>query len=87
MSNKNALIVLGVAMVVLGAGLYWNQGRGDSVTLVNSFEECANAGYPVGESYPRQCWTPEGQNFVEELEGEDVENEGVISVTSIKRAN
>ena len=33
---------------------------------INSFEECA-AYYPVMESYPRQCNTPNGQHFVEEL--------------------
>jgi hypothetical protein len=35
---------------------------------INSFEECAAAGYPVMESYPRQCRTPDGRHFVEEIE-------------------
>lgn len=34
---------------------------------IDSFEECAAAGYPVGESYPRQCWTSGGKHFVEEI--------------------
>jgi hypothetical protein len=33
--------------------------------VVNSFEECAAAGYPVAESYPRRCTTPDGRSFVE----------------------
>jgi hypothetical protein len=33
--------------------------------VVSSFEECASAGYPVMESYPRQCATPDGRLFVE----------------------
>jgi len=33
---------------------------------VVSFEECAKAGYPVMESYPRQCMTAHGDVFVEE---------------------
>lgn len=37
--------------------------------VVNSFEECVEAGYPVAESYPRQwqCATPDpdGRSFVE----------------------
>lgn len=33
---------------------------------ISNFEECAKAGYRVGESYPRQCWT-ENQHFVEEI--------------------
>ncbi len=36
------------------------------VPLVNTFEECAGMGYPIAESYPRQCWTPDGRHFVEE---------------------
>lgn len=33
---------------------------------VSSFEECAEAGYPVMESYPRQCSTDE-QTFIENI--------------------
>jgi len=32
---------------------------------VTSFEECVAAGNPVMESYPRQCRTADGKNFVE----------------------
>jgi eight-cysteine-cluster-containing protein len=35
--------------------------------LIASFEECEAAGNPVMESYPRQCRTPDGRIFVEEL--------------------
>jgi glyoxylase-like metal-dependent hydrolase (beta-lactamase superfamily II) len=34
---------------------------------ITNFEECAAAGNPVMESYPRQC-TADGQTFVEEIE-------------------
>ncbi|MEK6839529.1 MAG: hypothetical protein AABX72_01190 [Nanoarchaeota archaeon] len=33
---------------------------------INSFDECARAGYPIMESYPRQCATPDGRTFAEE---------------------
>lgn len=36
---------------------------------VNSFEDCAQY-YPVLESYPEQCNTPEGRHFVKELSEE-----------------
>jgi len=49
-------------------------------TLVNSFEDCVAAGYPVMESYPRQCATPSGEIFVEEIEEES--NEGNESESS-----
>lgn len=35
--------------------------------VITSFEECAEAGYPVMESYPRQCRTAEGKLFVETI--------------------
>lgn len=35
--------------------------------VINSFEACLQAGYPVMESYPRQCRTADGQLFVEEV--------------------
>lgn len=34
---------------------------------IDSFEECVAAGNPVMESYPRQCKTSDGKNFVEEV--------------------
>ena len=32
---------------------------------VSNFEECMQVGYPVMESYPRQCKTRDGKTFVE----------------------
>lgn len=38
--------------------------------VASSFEECAAQGNPVMESYPRQCRTPDGRIFVEEIANE-----------------
>jgi hypothetical protein len=35
--------------------------------VIASFVECVAAGYPVMESYPRQCHVPGGLTFVEEI--------------------
>lgn len=35
---------------------------------ITSFADCAAAGYPVAESYPRQCRTPDGRVFAEEIQ-------------------
>ncbi len=43
-----------------------NQPVVPAVTVV-SFEECMNAGYPVMESYPRQCTTPDGKTYTEKV--------------------
>lgn len=42
----------------------------ENEVIINSFEECANAGYAVMESYPRQCNTSDGRNFVEYIGNE-----------------
>ena len=34
-------------------------------SFASNFDECVQAGYPVMESYPRQCRTPEGKTFTE----------------------
>lgn len=34
---------------------------------INTFDECVAAGYPVMESYPRQCRTDSGSLFTEEM--------------------
>lgn len=37
---------------------------------INSFEECAAAGYPIMETYPDQCRAPDGRVFVRELQAD-----------------
>ena len=34
---------------------------------IDSFEDCANAGFPVMESYPRQCRDADGNTFIEDV--------------------
>ncbi len=48
-------------------------------SVVNSFEECAEAGYPVMESYPRQCRTDDGKTFTEDI-GNEIEKLDLIRV-------
>lgn len=72
MNNKYILIAIVVTVVVIGVGAYFalSRQKPPSPQVITNFEECAKAGYPVGESHPRQCWTPDGRHFVEEL-GQD----------------
>lgn len=61
-------IVLIVATVVVGllGYVWWNQSE-DTAPSINNFEECEQAGYPIMESYPRQCRAPNGVTYVEEI--------------------
>lgn len=69
-------VLLGVLCVaIVGIGLYLfvvaDRSGSDPVPAVSSFAECVEAGYPVLDSYPEQCETPDGQRF--EREVDDVE--------------
>jgi len=41
--------------------------RQNYIRGIVDFESCADAGYPVMKSYPRQCRTSDGRLFVEEI--------------------
>lgn len=68
--NKQIVIIVAVAAAALAGIAMWSNAfkNGGSSTNVTSFEECVQAGYPVMESFPRQCKTPDGRNFVEQIE-------------------
>ena len=55
----NKAILLGLIALLLGCT--------QQVATINSFDDCANAGYPIMESYPRQCKTPDGTNYIEDI--------------------
>lgn len=60
-----------VLIVALAAGVAWYFFRPDEQIQpvpqnVLSFEDCVRAGYPVMESNPRQCKTPDGRTYAEE---------------------
>lgn len=61
--------MISTAIILVSIGIYFGLNRQLSSPLqkISNFEECVRAGYPVGESYPRQCWTPDGRSFVEKI--------------------
>ncbi len=66
MSKTGVLSIVILVVVLIAGGLLI--GGGDEDVEISSFEECAAAGYPVMESYPEQCRTPDGRSFVNEVE-------------------
>lgn len=63
-------IVVGIVVLVgiVGGGYYFIQQQ--KIKNINSFEECAKV-YPVMESYPARCATPDGRSFTQELSEEE----------------
>lgn len=63
------LVFLVAILAIVGAGSFYlfNQQQ---LAAINSFNDCAKK-YPVMESYPAQCNTPDGRHFVQELSDEE----------------
>ncbi len=60
------LFFLLVAAIVVFLIMYPSYDKNKN-TKVTSFTECEQAGFPVMESYPRQCRDSFGNNFIEEI--------------------
>jgi glucose/arabinose dehydrogenase len=66
-----ALIVLSI-IFVLYHFFYQAETGSDLGTNIDSYRTCVEAGYPILESYPEQCNTPDGRNFVRIVADEDL---------------
>lgn len=69
------VIVFGVIFVFTKINKSENENpqQNNDKVIVNSFDSCVSAGYPVQESYPRRCILPDGTAFTEEVEEENYE--------------
>lgn len=70
-------IIFGVILLAVAGGLYW---YGNRAPVAADFAECAAAGYPVMESYPRQCRMPDGRTFREDI-GNELEKDELIRIS------
>lgn len=63
---KRSLLMIILMLVALVVGIRIAI-RKQSPPEVRNFSECAAAGYPIAESYPEQCRTPDGRVFFREI--------------------
>lgn len=64
------LLLLAGALIIVSMWVYSIAPRMESsipAAVVTNFTECAQAGNPIMESYPRQCRTSDGRLFVEDV--------------------
>ncbi|MES2931211.1 MAG: Gmad2 immunoglobulin-like domain-containing protein [Patescibacteria group bacterium] len=69
---KANLILAVLVIAAIGAALWFMTKQEDPMVVIDdskilSFLDCEAAGYPVMESYPRQCRTADGRTYTEEL--------------------
>lgn len=82
---KNFLTFLIATVLVVAAVFVVYFSFRENEDSILSFEECLTAGYPVGESYPRRCTTPNGRAFTENI-GNELNTQALIRV-SLPRPN
>ncbi len=65
---KKVIIIILVTVALIWGFIIINKKAGSPVLSdIKTFEDCESAGFAVMESYPRQCRTPDGRLFAEEI--------------------
>ncbi len=80
---KKRIFLLVAAIVLIGAGMVYYYGSlrpGATTAAISSFADCA-ARYPIQETYPAQCTTPDGRHFVQDI-GNVLEKDNLIRLNS-----
>ena len=80
MKTSFLILLLVICVALLGGMFYFFPNQFGSKEDITTFEECA-AKYPVMESYPEQCATPDGKHFTRDI-GNELEKSDLIRITS-----
>ncbi len=67
--NKTTVALIFIVLVTIGAGYYFVRNHTFKTAIpsqITSFEECSWAGYPILQTYPEQCKTPDGKTFTKQ---------------------
>jgi hypothetical protein len=68
--NKKVFGSILIIIVLLIVGYLLYSYTKSPFPVVTSFDECVAAGFPVTDSLPAQCKTPDGRTFVGKMEGD-----------------
>jgi len=80
MKKNTKLIVVFVVLLIVGI-VVWKYQNTSKIQSISTFEECAQAGYPIMESYPEQCKTPDGRNFTKQVtSNSDLQSETIDEI-------
>ncbi len=73
MENHKLFTTTILILFAISGLYYFTMGRERvEISEINSYQECADAGYPIMESYPEQCATPDGRSFTRILDDSEV---------------
>lgn len=67
MTTRNIKVFAMLAVLLVIGVIVWQYQNSSKVQNISNFDECAKAGYPIMESYPEQCRTPDGRTFTRQV--------------------
>ena len=81
--RSKTFLFISIVILAIGAIVWIFSGGRPSrfEPAVTAFDECVTRGFPVMESYPRQCKDDEGNSFTEDI-GNTLEKTDLIRVTT-----
>lgn len=80
MKKKYTLLwVIALILIIILAFVLKITKNPTIVTSVFDFNQCVWAGYPIMESYPAQCKTPDGKSFTQDI-GNELEKTNLITI-------
>jgi hypothetical protein len=82
--NKWLWIMLGIILTISAVAIvvfYPEEKNSQREESVSSFSECADSGFPIMESYPRKCRTPNREIFTEYI-GNELDKTDIIRITN-----
>ena len=81
MIKKNTKLITVFVVLLIAGILIWKYQKTSRIQSISTFEECAQAGYPIMESYPEQCKTPDGRNFTKQISAHsDLQSETISEI-------
>ena len=70
---KRKIFFLVILLSVFVSCFYLFKKEKKTIKTVDSFEECVEEGYPILQTYPETCQTPDGRIFEKEVDEMDEE--------------
>ncbi len=78
--KKLLLAIIAVLAIAIIGVYWWTINQKPAPPTITNFEECAAAGYPIAESYPRQCHAGV-KTFAEDI-GNELEKTDLIRIST-----
>ncbi len=68
MRTKITLSITAIIVLLIIGALYFYFQEKKAIADIQNFADCKENGFPIQESYPARCMTPDGRTFVEEVQ-------------------